>query len=80
MKTFNIETETTPVTEFEFVGEQLVKATTNNCERAFSFRFLAGNVNALPKYIKSAIAEAGFRPVYLGGTTYKYSIIGLVRL
>lgn len=79
MNTFNIATQTTPVDDYDFHGNQLGVAVANDCERAFRFRYIAGNVSSLPKYILSAIREAGYTPVHLGGTTYSHSVIGLQR-
>ena len=77
MTTFNVNTQTELVSDFEFTGDQSAKATANNCTRVFRFRYIAGDVSKLPQYIKTAISEAGMTPVHLGGTTYKYSVIGL---
>ena len=77
MKTFDITTETESVDDFEFRGQQESVAIANDCVRVFRFRYLAGGVQNLPKYIITAIREAGYTPIYLGGTTYKYSVIGL---
>ena len=77
MTTFNVNTQTQLVNEFDFTGDQATKAESNNCTRVFRFRYIAGDVNKLPKYIQEAIAAAGFTAVHLGGTTYKYSVIGL---
>jgi hypothetical protein len=77
MREFDIECETRTVAEMSFTGNQECVSDANDCVRAFRFRFLGGNVNSLPKYIRSAIAQAGYTPVYLGGTTYKYSVVGL---
>ena len=79
MNTFNIETETVPANEFAFCGQQESKAFANNCERVFQFRYIAGDVRNLPKYIWAAIKSAGYIPVHLGGTTYSHSVIGLRR-
>lgn len=75
---FNVNTDTTVVDEFVFRGQQAARAAATGATRAFEFRDIRGNVGALPKYITAAIAAAGYRPVYLGGTTYQYSVIGLV--
>ena len=77
MKTFDIATETETLDDYDFSGNQQQKALANDCVRAFRFRYLAGDVNKLPKYILIAIHEAGYTPIHLGGTTYKYSVVGL---
>jgi hypothetical protein len=77
MRAFDIERQTRPVAAMSFSGHQGDVSAANDCVRAFRFRYLAGNVNSLPKYIKLAIAAAGYTPVYLGGTAYKYSVVGL---
>lgn len=79
MKAFSVEKETVEVSAFQFAGAQREKASANNVERVFRFRDINGNVAALPKYVRSAIADAGYVPVYLGGTTYSHSIIGMKR-
>lgn len=76
-KTFTIATDTTPVTEFAFAGQQEERSKTAGCTRAFRFRFIQGRVELLPNYILNAIKAEGMEAVYLGGTTYKYSVIGL---
>ena len=76
MKTFDIATQTTPVEAFSFSGNQVDRANAHNCVRVFRFRYV-GNVSALPKYILLAIRAAGYTAHYLGGTTYRYSVIGL---
>jgi hypothetical protein len=77
MKTFDINTETSLLAEFVFAGKQLDNFNVYNCERVFRWRYVAGNVNNLPKYILSAIDEYGYEAIHLGGTTYQYSVIGL---
>lgn len=78
-KTFDVETKTVPISEFDFKGDQATKAEKYKAERAFRFRNIGGNLNSLPNYIKSAIKDAGYRPVNLGGTTNVYTVIGLVK-
>lgn len=77
MKTMNWEI-VKPVSGFPFVGNQAERAETEGATHAFRWRYCAGDVNSLPLYVLTAIKGNGFRPVYLGGTTYSYSIIGLV--
>lgn len=79
---FNIETQTTAATEWEFTKQQQRQreyAESFQCERIFQWRDIRGNVNTLPQYVKVAILEAGYVPVFLGGTTFKYSVIGLTK-
>lgn len=78
-KKFNVETETATKTEFDFRGNQEASFDSEKCERVFKFRDVRGNVDRLPLYILNAIKSSGFRPVYLGGTTFQYSVIGLVK-
>lgn len=78
MKTFNAIASSTPVESFAFAGNQAEKAKQAGATRAFRSAFIQGDVKRLPKYMLTAIAAAGFRPVYLGGTTFKHSVIGLV--
>lgn len=80
MKQFNIETETVAVETYEFAGNQSKRAIKHNVTRVFRFRDIHGNVKALPNYIKNAIESAGFTAVYLGGTTYDHSVIGLTAI
>lgn len=77
---FNIATDTTAKGDFAFAGNQAEKAEYYGVERVFNFRDLRGCVGSLPKYVKSAIKDAGFEAVYLGGTTFSHSVIGLRRL
>lgn len=79
MKQFDINTETAAAENFKFSGEQESKFQHFNCERVFRFRYVAGIEN-LPKYIRVEIRTAGYVPRYLGGTTYKYSVIGLQKI
>lgn len=67
-----------PVKFYEFTGRQEERARAHGVTRVFRFRFIAGDVRRLPAYVTNAISAAGYTPVYLGGTTYKYSVIGLV--
>lgn len=76
-KQFSVTAETVAVGDYEFAGEQAAKAERNAIVRVFRFRDIRGNVLSLPKYIRSAISDAGYEPVYLGGTTYSHSVIGL---
>lgn len=76
-KQFNIETETSVKADFSFRGAQEEKFEAEKCARVFEWRDVRGDVTRLPKYVLHAIKEAGFKPVHLGGTTYKYSVIGL---
>jgi hypothetical protein len=75
--TFKVNADTVPATEFAFAGNQKSVADANHVVCVFKWRDLRGNVGALPKYVKNAIAEAGFVAVCLGGTTFSHSVIGL---
>lgn len=77
MKSFNIETETVVTENFIFHGNQANVATRTSSLRVFKWRYIAGNVSNLPKYVQSAIRQAGFTAHYLGGTTFSHSVIGL---
>ena len=80
-RTFNIETKTTPIAEWEFTSrqkEQAARAEAQKVERIFKFRAIH-KISDLPKYIATAISEAGYTPVIIGGTTYSYTVIGLVK-
>lgn len=76
-KTFSVTADTEAAADYAFAGEQASKAARYSVERVFRFRDIRGNVLNLPKYIRSAISDAGYEPVYLGGTTYSHSVIGL---
>lgn len=78
MKTFDVTADTVPVAEYAFTGQQGQKAQAVGAVRVFDWSCLQGQVKRLPKYVQTAITAAGYRPVVLGGTTYKYSVIGLV--
>ena len=78
-KQFNVETETSTKVEFNFRGAQDANFDREKCERVFEWRDVRGDVTRLPNYVWNAIKEAGFKPIYLGGTTFKYSVIGLVK-
>ena len=79
-KTFDAIARSVPVSAFKFRGGQGAEAIRLNCERVFDAQYCAGNVKCLPKYMHAGAAAAGFKMVYLGGTTYQYSCIGLTRL
>lgn len=76
---FNVETETSTKAEFIFRGAQEKNFDREKCERVFEWRDIRGDVTALPIYVWNAIKSAGYKPVYLGGTTFQYSVIGLVK-
>ena len=76
---FDVIADTVPANEFEYAGRQREMAEHYNVARVFSWRDIRGNVFALPKYVKAAIAAAGYEAVCLGGTTYSHSVIGLVK-
>lgn len=78
MKTFNVEIETEMGNAFQFAGDQKKRFTEYKCERVFVWAYMAGNIRRLPKYVTSAILSAGYAPVYIGGTTYSHSVIGLI--
>ena len=80
-RTFDVMTKTTPTNEWEFTSrqkEQAARAEAQNVERIFKFRAIH-KISGLPKYIASAIESAGYTPVIIGGTTYSYTVIGLVK-
>jgi hypothetical protein len=79
MKSFDVETQTTPVSEYEFPKQsrQARRVSENNVVRLFRWRDVHGDVRLLPNYVKTAISNAGFEPVYVGGTTYSHAVIGL---
>lgn len=76
MKTFDIETETLKSVDYPFQDNQNIKAALTRSERIFKFRYV-GRVDNLPKYIWHVINDAGYEPHYLGGSSFKYSVIGL---
>jgi hypothetical protein len=78
-KKFNVEIETSTREGFNFRGAQEANFDREKCERVFQWRDIRGNVGRLPNYVWDAIKEAGFKPVYLGGTRFNYSVIGLVK-
>lgn len=78
MKTFDIETETTPVEKFAFAGRQAARAAELGAVRVFRSRDIRGDVRGLPHYMLDAIKLAGYVPRYLGGTRGSHSVIGLV--
>jgi len=80
MNTFSIENDTHTADQFTFSGRQAEKFAEHNCERAFRWRYVAGDVRNLPKYVTASIRAAGYEPVHLGGTTYRCSVIGLRRV
>ena len=76
--TFNLADHAKPVSEFEFTSAgQRSRAVAFNCELAFRFRDIGGVARNLPKYVLGALDQAGYNAHVLGGTTYKYSVIGL---
>lgn len=77
MKSFNIESQTTPAENFAFAGNQQSRAESVSAVRVFNWRDIHGNVNGLPKYVLAAIRAAGYTAHCLGGTTYSHSVIGL---
>jgi hypothetical protein len=79
-KQFDVETETSIKSEFNFRGAQEENFNREKCDRVFQWRDVRGDVRNLPNYVCNAISGAGYRPVYLGGTTYKYSVIGLIKV
>lgn len=67
-----------PVSEWPLTSGQRKRATQYECDLIFRYdRCLRGNADKLPGYILKIIDDVGYRPVYLGGTTGKFSIIGL---
>jgi hypothetical protein len=74
---FDVNKQTVPASDYVFAGNQKNVAEQNSVIRVFTFRCIRGNVSILPNYIKKSIENAGFEPVYLGGTTYSHSVIGL---
>lgn len=78
MKTFNVENQTETVGEFNFAGAQKARFEKYKCERVFRFRYLAGDIRRLPKYVVSEIIGAGYFPVCIGGTALSHSVVGLV--
>lgn len=76
MKTFDIEAETLKNVDYPFQDNQSIKAALTCSERIFKFRYIS-RIDNLPKYIWYAIDEAGYEPHYLGGSSFKYSVIGL---
>lgn len=79
MKTFNINTQTYTPDNFDFRGAQANRAAAVQAARVFEWRYIAGNVKNLPKYILNAIRENGYTAHHLGGTTFEYSVIGLAK-
>lgn len=77
MKSFNIDTQTTPVADYAFAGNQAARAQQTNSTRVFRFRYIQGDVQRIPGYMWDAFRAAGLTPHYLGGTTYRHSVIGL---
>lgn len=80
-KTFDITAETTQIGEWEFTSyqkEQAARAEAQKVERIFKFRAIH-KISGLPKYVAAAIESAGYTPVIVGGTTYKHTVIGLVK-
>lgn len=76
-RTFDINTQTTPATEFEFRGNQAARATQFGATRIFRWRDLRGSVRRLPRYITRAISDAGMVALVVGGTTFSYSVVAL---
>jgi hypothetical protein len=75
---FDLMKHAIPVSEFPFAGNQAKHAAATGSVLAFNYRYLAGNIRALPLYIWRAAAENGYTIVHLGGATYKHSVLGLV--
>ena len=79
MKTFDIATQTVPATEYSYASDAQ-RERGLNCDRVFKFRYINGPVGCLPKYVKDAIAEAGYKAEVIGSSTYKYTLIGLTKV
>jgi hypothetical protein len=73
--------ESTPLATHTFnarQNQQAERARECNAERIFRWSYIP-HESYLPKYVLSAIAEAGYSVVMIGSTTYQHSTFALYR-
>lgn len=80
MSKFDVLTETVLVADYNFPAnsKQKQRAIANGAERVFRYRDIQGKVKNISKFVVQALDEAGYTPIWLGGSPYDYALIGLV--